>query len=110
MLQDTLTVVTADHAHTMSISGYPTRGNDILGIAGMSNVDQKPFTTINYANGPGYKKPGKNGGRYDLTEDDMGECPVHRMLSLRATKFDFSSNPRYSWHIAWSCAVSDTPF
>lgn len=69
--QDTLIVVTADHAHTMSISGYPTRGNDILGIAGMSNVDKKPFTTINYANGPGYKRPTKSGGRYDLTGDDM---------------------------------------
>ncbi|XP_034243154.1 alkaline phosphatase-like [Thrips palmi] len=70
-VQDTLIVVTADHAHTMSISGYPTRGNDILGIAGMSNVDKKPFTTINYANGPGYKRPTKSGGRYDLTDDNM---------------------------------------
>lgn len=70
-VQDTLTVVTADHAHTMSISGYPTRGNDILGIAGTSNVDQKPFTTINYANGPGYKRPSKTGARYDLSSDDM---------------------------------------
>lgn len=29
---DTLIVVTSDHAHTMSISGYPTRGNNIVGV------------------------------------------------------------------------------
>lgn len=29
--QDTLIVVTADHAHTMSISGYPLRGQEIVG-------------------------------------------------------------------------------
>ena len=32
-LDDTLIIVTADHAHTMSISGYANRGT---GIAGMS--------------------------------------------------------------------------
>lgn len=66
-------MVTADHAHTMSISGYPTRGQDILGIAGISGVDKKPFTAINYANGPGYKRPTKSGARYDLSQDDMGK-------------------------------------
>ena len=28
---DTLIVVTSDHSHTMTISGYPDRGNNILG-------------------------------------------------------------------------------
>lgn len=52
--QDTLTVVTADHGHTLSISGYPRRGNPILGVVDTaSSQDGKPYTTLNYANGPG---------------------------------------------------------
>lgn len=69
--EDTLIVVTSDHAHTMSYSGYAERGGDIfkLGGKGMDNV---PYTVLNYANGPGYK--GKDGGvRHDVTKDNMGE-------------------------------------
>ena len=58
-LQDTLVVVTADHSHTFSISGYPVRGNPILGVAAGEDKlpfkakDGKAFTTLGYANGPG---------------------------------------------------------
>nr|XP_045611120.1 alkaline phosphatase, tissue-nonspecific isozyme-like isoform X2 [Procambarus clarkii] len=51
--EDTLIVVTADHAHTMSISGYPLRGQEITGLAAEGD-DGLPYTTLMYANGPGY--------------------------------------------------------
>jgi alkaline phosphatase len=65
---DTLIVVTSDHAHTMSYSGYSNRGNDVLGIAGNAD-DTIPYTVLNYANGPGYKA--SEGHRYDVSKDDM---------------------------------------
>ena len=55
---DTLIIVTADHSHTFTISGYPYRGNAILGkVAYGPGVvakaeDGKPYTTLGYANGP----------------------------------------------------------
>jgi len=63
---DTLIVVTADHSHTLTISGYPRRGNPILGKVvprGLFNPGEydlavdalgRPYTTLSYANGPGY--------------------------------------------------------
>ena len=53
--------VTADHSHTLTISGYPRRGNPILGTAesvlGELNKDAmgRAYTTLGYANGPGYQ-------------------------------------------------------
>jgi alkaline phosphatase len=57
---DTLILVTADHSHTLTLSGYPRRGNPILGKveapAGEGGRDAagRPYTTLSYANGPGY--------------------------------------------------------
>jgi alkaline phosphatase len=57
--KDTLIIVTADHSHTLEITGYPARGNPILGKAkapdGSLELDAsgKPYTTLSYANGPG---------------------------------------------------------
>ncbi|ELT91520.1 hypothetical protein CAPTEDRAFT_172073 [Capitella teleta] len=50
-LDETLIVVTADHSHPLTISSYATRGNPILG----EYVDFMPYTTLSYANGPGYR-------------------------------------------------------
>ena len=66
---DTLIIVSADHSHVFTIAGYPDRGNDILGKGGTDGQvaladDGKPYTTLGYSNGPGYR--GGN-GRPDLT-------------------------------------------
>ena len=65
--EETLIVVTADHSHTFMMSGYPGRGNPILGLVrsegffaagGQSDLSRDalglPYTTLSYANGPGY--------------------------------------------------------
>lgn len=64
--EDTLIIVTADHSHTFTISGYPHRGNPILGkVREVPEIDgdqpvlardlqQRPYTTVGYANGPGH--------------------------------------------------------
>eukprot|EP00069_Balaena_mysticetus_P016941 bmy_10140T0 len=58
-VEDTLTVVTADHSHVFTFGGYTPRGNSIFGLAPMvSDTDKKPFTSILYGNGPGYKVVG----------------------------------------------------
>ena len=65
-LNDTLIVVTGDHSHTLTIAGYAKRGNPILGISIGTDgqpilaTDGKPYTTINFANGPGGPKEPKS--------------------------------------------------
>jgi alkaline phosphatase len=78
-LDETLIIVTADHSHTFNIAGYPQRGNPILGLVKTpdesgaligklaKDAQGKPYTTLSYANGPGYV----NGdSRPDLTHVD----------------------------------------
>ena len=72
--KETLVVVTADHSHVLSMSGYPSRNNSILGIVDGPNgqpekaTDSKPYTTLSYANGPGATPNGKP--RDDLSDKD----------------------------------------
>lgn len=51
--KETLILVTADHSHSVTLNGYPKRGNNILGFANMAK-DPIVYETISYANGPGY--------------------------------------------------------
>lgn len=74
---DTLILVTADHSHVFTIGGYPHRGNPILGLVRevpypdgtqpttASDKNGLPYTTLAYANGPGYRDT-----RPTLTETD----------------------------------------
>lgn len=76
-VDNTLVVVTADHGHALAFSGYPSRGNPILGLVEGPGVageapalardqDGKPYTTLSYYNGPGYRA----GPRPDYRSDD----------------------------------------
>jgi len=73
---DTLIIVTADHSHVFAFSGYPVRGNPILGKMRSHDSqgelelmdDAKPFTTVGYYVGPGAAWVG--GPRPDITQTD----------------------------------------
>ncbi|XP_055682601.1 membrane-bound alkaline phosphatase-like [Lutzomyia longipalpis] len=73
--EDTLIVVSADHGHTMTFAGYPSRGADVLGIAQNSNIDRMPFSVLSYANGAGYKNTYNELGdqRLDITGFDSSD-------------------------------------
>lgn len=113
---DTLIIVTADHSHTFTISGYPHRGNPILGkVSEVPDVDgdpatlardlqQRPYTTLGYANGPGHTgktdrqaagvkryphQPAQSSGdvgRPDLSEEDTeaGSYLQESLVPLKA--------------------------
>ncbi|WP_226703477.1 alkaline phosphatase [Microbulbifer elongatus] len=81
--EDTLIIVTADHSHVMTIAGYPTRGNPILGKVVNNDssgqpesavalaADGMPYTTITYANGLGHAHYGASPDADDRYEDPI---------------------------------------
>lgn len=85
-LDDTLVITTADHSHTLTLAGYPTRGNPILGLVRGNDKqgnpkprptlldDGKPYTSISYRNGPGavaYDEQGERIERPTLTAEQV---------------------------------------
>ncbi len=100
--EDTLLVVTADHGHTLTISGYPRRGNPILGLVRHPETgelalaaDGKPYTTLSYANGPGAIH---HQGRPELEEMQVAapdfRQPAH--VPLRSETHDGTDVPIYA--------------
>jgi len=79
-LNNTLVIVTADHSHAFNITGYPARGNPILGkvISPGENsttkaADGKPYTTLNYVSGVGYHADERDG--HALEEENVSLHP-----------------------------------
>jgi alkaline phosphatase len=54
--KETLIIVTADHDHTMVLSGAPGPNADVFSQAG-KDMNGKPFTTLIFGNGPSAAKP-----------------------------------------------------
>lgn len=88
---ETLIVVTADHGHTLTISGYPRRGNPILGkvvavdwlsedrVTVALDALERPYTTLSYANGPGYTgaSAGQREGPHHLPHEPCDARPPY---------------------------------
>ncbi|MBD3653624.1 alkaline phosphatase [Kangiella sp.] len=101
-LSETLIVVTADHSHVLTLAGYPTRGNPILGLVKTNDSagnpesepvlagDDMPYTTLGYTNGLGYANYGDdsvgdqrysephNAGRHIHVDEDTEASGFHQ--------------------------------
>jgi len=94
--EDTLLIVTADHGHVFTLSGFAARGNPILGLVrapGSSRPslagDGLPYTTLAYRNGLGFRdldvgadpyeayQEGPDAGRKDLSSVDTTSSGFH---------------------------------
>ncbi len=100
-LSETLVLVTADHGHTLSMGGYATLGNPILGLVVTNDVtgrpneepfvvadDGLPHAVLAYANGP---------GAFGKTPRSMPETGIRAvqqaLVPLLDTEIDGSTKP-----------------
>jgi len=86
-LTDTLVIVTADHAHTMSVGGYTGRQADITGVVieadGIEDLtdDNNTFTVLSYGNGPGFMEYNTT-GTGDYTHIDRHPMEVNQTADM----------------------------
>jgi len=84
--EDTLIIVTADHSHTLSMAGYPGRGNPILGLTKDQQgqpiiaADKMPYTTLGYTDGKGMgiADEDRKIGRQDVSKIDTEDADFHQ--------------------------------
>jgi len=104
--EDTLIIATADHSHTLTISGYARRNNPITGLSsdedGALAADGRPYTTLGYANGPGAVFAGEGPAareRPDLSDVDTTD-PSFRaqaLVPMPAETHGGEDVPVYAW-------------
>ena len=95
--EETLIIVTADHSHVMTMAGYSTRGNPILGKVFINDdagnpeteaeLDRQkmPYTTLNYINGRGFAdNADRTDAEYETIKQEEGEetPPYPRRVDL----------------------------
>jgi alkaline phosphatase len=102
---DTLIVVTADHSHVLTISGYAARGTSILGLStdeergGTAHAaDGRPYTTLGYINGPGAAAPSAE-GRPDISSIDTSSFDYRQqaLVPLLAETHGGEDVTFYAW-------------
>jgi alkaline phosphatase len=94
---ETLVVVTADHGHPLALSGYPRRGNPILGLvippgqdAPMRDASGRPLATLTYATGPGNagKSDAQPAGAKHFPHEPNSVLPAQGRVDLEAVRVE----------------------
>lgn len=75
--EDTLIIVSSDHAHTMTLAGYSDRGTSVIGLnTKVSDIDGLHYSTLSYANGPKHKAP-QNQTRVNFPDMNMEDPDLY---------------------------------
>jgi len=77
-LEETLILVTADHAHTMSIGGYTNREYNITGS--IDGDDNEVMSILSYGNGPGFRNL-MTEGEGNFTQIDRANVTLEKNAS-----------------------------